>query len=260
MPRVDVSPEFRRSAAGITDRTAESGQCLIRAVCDALGLADLSTSDVLDVGCGTKFTEALINNDLPIQRYVGVDVYRDMIEFLAREVSDRRFSYVHLDVRNELYNPSGRPMTPDTDLGVGAQTFDIIWLFSVFTHLNPDDFRVMMQLLRGYVREDGALFFTVFLNERSPTGYGFTEQISQSVEEAVASGRDVAPAVLAALAGDRDAETPRFQDIFPTQPLMVAMYTRDYALELIDGTGWVVEAILPPSEFAQHQVVCRPVR
>jgi Methyltransferase domain len=88
--------------------------------------------------------------------YVGVDVYADMIDFLKQNVADPRFGYHHIDVRNERYNPDACPMTDDTDLGVGDRQFDLICLFSVFTHLNPHDYRTMLRLLRRYCGPTGA--------------------------------------------------------------------------------------------------------
>jgi SAM-dependent methyltransferase len=240
------------------DRTDESARFLIRHVCDAIGVSDLSSTELLDVGCGTKFSEAFLNHEVPIKGYVGVDVYGEMIEFLQREVDDPRFEYVHFDVRNELYNPDAAPMTASTDIGIGPRRFDLVWLFSVFTHLNPEDFRSMLHLVRRHVRDSGTLFFTVFLNERTDSEYGATEALSRAIEAAVAENRDLPPELVEALG--RDAEgVPDFVDMYPDRPLMAAMYSRRYALELIDAAGWKVETILPPNEFAQHSVVCRPV-
>jgi SAM-dependent methyltransferase len=217
----------------------------------------VSHMELLDIGCGTKFSEAFLNDDIPIESYVGVDVYGEMIEFLQREVDDSRFEYFHLDVRNELYNPDAPPMKADTDLGIGRRSFDLIWLFSVFTHLNPEDFRNMLHVLRRYVRDDGTLFFTVFLNERSATDRGATEQLSRAIETALAEGR-VGPEGVEALQ-QSSREVADFIDMDPAHPLRVAMYSRKYALELIDGTGWNVEAVLLPNDFAQHQFVCTPI-
>jgi SAM-dependent methyltransferase len=264
MAQLVVPPEFRRSADSVVQRTDESARFLIRHVCDALGLADLSGTELLDVGCGTKFSEAFLNHDIPVKHYVGVDVYGKMIEFLQREVDDPRFEYVHFDVRNELYNPEAPPMTAASDLGVGPRRFDLIWLFSVFTHLNPDDSRSMLHLLRRHVRDAGALFFTAFLNERSSSEYGATEALSRAIENAVAENRELPPELVEVLGRSAEStegtdEAPDFVDLYPDQPLMAAMYSRRYLFELVDEAGWRVETILPPNEFAQHAVVCRPV-
>ena len=262
MSRLEIPARFRRSAKGIVERTDE------RALPDRTRLsrarADRSLRNRASRRrCGTKFTDAFLNDHLPIKRYVGVDVYGEMIEFLREAVDDPRFEYHHLHVRNALYNPDAPPMTTTTDLGIGAQTFDLIWLFSVFTHLDPEDFRRMMLILRRYVRDTGTLFFTAFLNERSPSEHGATEALSRAIEAAVAEGRELPPALVDAIERsveqDQDDEIPAFVDLYPEQPLMAAMYSRAYAFDLIDGTGWNVETVLPPNEFAQHQFVCRPV-
>ena len=48
----------------------------MKLVVERLGLRDLSESDVLDVGCRVRFTQAIINRDIPILSYTGVDVHR----------------------------------------------------------------------------------------------------------------------------------------------------------------------------------------
>src|SRR4029450_10916443 len=145
MPTLDIPTKFNRSAHKDPDATAESAVYLLRYICDKLGLPDLSQQDMLDVGCGTKFTQALLNHGLSIKSYVGVDVYREMIDFLCENVADPRFEYHHVDVQNDLYNPDAPPMTAHTGLGVGHRTFDVICLFSVFTHLAPRDYTTMLR-------------------------------------------------------------------------------------------------------------------
>lgn len=254
MTRLEIPTEFKRSAPRDLNRTEESARFLLQHVCGVLGLSDLGQIDLLDVGCGTKFSEALLNEGLPIKSYVGVDVYRDMIEFLQRSVNDERFEYHHTNVRNELYNPDAPPMTESTDLGVGDRTFDLIWLFSVFTHLNPQDFRTMLQLLRRYIRPTGHLFFTVYIHETTPGGYGYIDSLARLMEESPELPKEVVGRLQA---GRRGVEP--FMDLDPAHPLRAALYSRPYAYELIEGTGWQPVKLLEPNEFAQHQFLCTPV-
>jgi SAM-dependent methyltransferase len=225
----------------------------IQYACDRLGLTDLSNQDILDVGCGTKFTQAFVNHDIPVRRYVGIDVYRGMIEFLKTSVTDPRFEFHHIDVRNELYNPNAPPMTEDIDLGVGDQTFDIIWLFSVFTHLAPRDYTVMLKLLRRYVRHSGRLLYTLFVDELTDGGHGFTDKMHRALRN-----RHGRSAVNNPRNGARRGVRP-FVDVYREYPLRCALYSREYAFELIEGTGWKPLELLPPNEFAQHQFICAPV-
>ena len=66
---------------------------LIQLICRNLGIADLGNSSVLDVGCGSKFVQAILDRGLPVGHYRGVDVFPELIEFLSTNVSDPRFSF-----------------------------------------------------------------------------------------------------------------------------------------------------------------------
>ncbi|MCB0907585.1 MAG: class I SAM-dependent methyltransferase [Nocardioidaceae bacterium] len=223
---------------------------LLGLLADAMGREDLAGVDVLDVGCGTKFSEAIVNDGLAVGSYHGADVNREVIEHLRTHNADPRFSYHHVGVRNELYNPDAPEMGVDTDLGCGDRTFDLICLFSVFTHLAPTDYAVMLRLLRRYVRPDGMLFFTVFLDELTEGGHSFPDIIDR---------RMGGPESGLSIAERQSARTVvPFHDADPSRPLTYAIYAREYAMALIDGTGWEVVEVRDPIREAQHQVVCRP--
>lgn len=216
-----VPPELRRGAAkGDESVQVEQGVRLLSLVRDRLGLTTLAHTRILDVGCGTKLAQAILNRGLEVERYFGLDVYRAMIEFLQANVKDPRLSFAHVDFHNEMYNPGGRKMTPGDRLPVGDERFDAIVLFSVFTHLAPDDYRCMLEILRKHVVDDGRLLFTLFID---PT------------------------------------PSADFRDAVPNKPLLWAYYSEAYARELIRGSGWEIESLHPPTEDTQHYFVCRPV-
>ena len=50
-----------------------------------------------------------------------------------------------------------------------------------------------------------------------------------------------------------------FLDAIPGQPLLQARYDKDFALELIAGTGWEVVSVNPPERYIQHYMICRPI-
>jgi len=138
---------------------------------------------------------------------------------------------------------------------IDGRRFDLICLFSVFTHLAPDDYVAMLRLLRRFIRPDGRLFFTLFLNEESEGGYGYVDQLS------IAMAASADPGVRKALTSQVGRrETPDFEDADPAHPLMVALYSRKYALDLIDGNGWDVVSVSPPDAHLQHHILCAPTQ
>jgi SAM-dependent methyltransferase len=257
----------------------QSARQLLELVCRACGLRDLADSSVLDVGCGTKIAKALLDDRRLIARYVGIDVEPRVIEFLRANVDDERFAFHHIDVQNDLYNPDGLPLAERTELPLGDETFDIIWLFSVFTHVAPDDYVAMLRLLRRYVRDDGWLVFSLFVNEVTGTGYGPLElraqHLAREIERQVAEQGDAQlvaelerrrqaggePVLFVTESGQLSSSgtPPDFVDLVPDKPLLQAIYSRSYAHELIEGTGWdVVSLNLPEPQYIQHYFVCRP--
>ena len=178
-----------------------------------------------------------------------------MIDWLNENVSDPRFEFHHLDAQNDLYNPDATPLAEFDRLPVALNAFDLICLFSVFTHLAPDDYVAMLQLLRRHVRPAGRLVFSLFMNDPDhPSPY------ARSIEAALASDD---PAVVQQAQATIDkalaAKDRGFLDEIPEQPLLQARYDKDFALELIEGTGWEVMSIAPPDRYIQHSMVCRPI-
>jgi SAM-dependent methyltransferase len=215
-----VPEEFHRNAPDVHVLGPENtGSVLMQLVADCLGLKDLGESDVLDVGCGVRFTQAIINREIPIKSYTGVDVHRPLIEYLQQEVDDPRFSFRHWDAQNARYNPAGEKITPESRWPVEG-TFDIIWLFSVFTHLDASDANALLAILRQHVRPSGALFFSAFI----------------------------------------DNTIDSFEDRIPEHPLSHPCYAERYLRELIEANGWRVASVSPPSRehFIQHYLVCYP--
>jgi SAM-dependent methyltransferase len=134
-----------------------------------IGFESYADKKLLDFGCGVRFSQAIINSDLPIGRYFGVDNFRPLIEFLQKNVEDRRFAYGFLDAYHPLFNPHGTALTTETPLPVAEHDFDIASMFSVITHQNPDDSRCIFTALRRHIRANGHLFFTCFLDEKIST-------------------------------------------------------------------------------------------
>ena len=252
-----VPPELEFGAHQTREEWVESGHFAVELLCRTLEREDLSGVDLLDVGCGTKLVKTLLDNSMPIGRYVGIDTQAKVIDWLKANVSDPRFEFHHLNAHNAMYNPEGSDLAEFEALPVGERRFHLICLFSVFTHLAPHDFAAMLRLLRRHAGPETKLLFSLFLRDREREAE-FAEavekrlaspdpEIRKQTEEAVARGR-------ARLAAE---EGRRFVDVNPDRPLEIARYEPDYALELVRDAGWTVLEVHPPERWIQHYMILR---
>lgn len=252
-----VPRRFRRGGkAHDEDESVESGLHLVQLMCRRFNLPDLGNSAVLDMGCGCKLVQAILDNDLPIGSYVGLDVFRELIEFLQTNVADPRFSFHALNTHNAMYNKDGEPLSADTQLPVPEYSFDIICLFSVFTHLAPHDYVAMLQMLRRYIKPGGKLIFSLFLLEKTANGLGMVDGFHKNLA-ANADLMSKFESALRARLGEEGALD--FVDYDPSDPLHWALYSRQNALRLVQGTGWEVESLNDPETSIQHYMICKPV-
>lgn len=248
MPELVVPKKFRRGILrrqADADRQRAGARYLLDMMCRQFAIEDFGAATLLDMGCGSKFSEALLGDDLPIGRYVGVDVYKDMIDFLSENVEDDRFEYHHFNAHNEMYNPQGELMTADSRLPLGDRQFDFICLFSVFTHLAPHDYGTMLKLLRRHIRPGGKLLYSVFINELTEGGHGLVDSITETLKQ---QGKQYEWA---------EGPVPDFVDAGKS-PLQWALYSREHAVGLIEGTGWRIDSLNEPEEYVQHYFVLTP--
>ena len=158
-------------------------------------------------------------------------------------------------MKNELYNPEGGPFSTNLQLPFGGSAFDLIFLFSVLTHLPPDDYRTMLTVLRRYVRSDGNLFFTLFIDELTEGGHG----LIYSASRLLADDPRLLESKPEALDADGRRRVERFRELDSSGPGLPCRLLRGLrARELIEETGWRVVRLSPPNHYIQHSFVCRP--
>ena len=223
LSRLEIPQHLHRNDPGMAAVGYEyTGQRLMDLAMRRLGIVSLADRDILDVGCGVRFTQAIINCAIPIKSYTGVEVHKPIVDFLNENVArfDDRFRFLHWNVRNLMYNQQGPALSDFQELPTD-ESFELIWLFSVFTHMDPADAMAMLQILRRHIRPNGRLFFSAFIDDNL-TGFE-----------------------------DRVKEAPLFQ----------AYYGRDYMQSLIEQAGWVVEGFFDKDQnfYIQHHFICAPV-
>ncbi|MGH8030685.1 MAG: class I SAM-dependent methyltransferase [Arenimonas sp.] len=209
MPFV-VPPQFHRNSADVIALAppADTGATLIDYMARRLGRRDLSGVDILDMGCGTRFTDTLVNRDVAFGTYTGIDVWVPLVKFLRDNVHDPRFAFHAFDARNPMYSPEGTPLTARRVLPVGERRFDLICMFSVITHQLPADAQMLFTILRKVVRPDGRMFFSVYIDDTIDTDYA--EYVADS-------------------------------------PTGLSTYTSAHIQRLLDASGWRVESVAGPN-------------
>lgn len=178
-------------------------------IIDQTGKTDLSKLNILDYGCGVKYTQFIHQNNIEIASYTGVDVDAEMLSYLKEKVTDSRFKYSIVPFQNDMYNKEGIKMEPKADLGIGSKKYDLIILLSVFTHLNPADCKCLLKILKRYLAPEGRIFYTAFINDN--------------------------------LKGD-------FLDKNPNRPLLRAVFTSDFMSKAIDEADLKVDKLLDKNE------------
>jgi len=110
-----------------------------------------------------------------IEDYHGVDVQPDLIDWARTNLTAPGFRFTCVDVANERYNPAG---LPDRTIAADPGTVDVLYAYSVFSHMNDEDTAAYLALIGQALSEQGKAFVTCFVEEgvpaweENPEGYG----------------------------------------------------------------------------------------
>ncbi len=121
---------------------------------------------ILEIGCGSgRMAIPLTRYVSPAGAYTGIDIVQRSIVWCQRNISRRspNFSFLHADLYNERYNPTGCHQARDYTFPFKDGSFDFIFLTSVFTHLLPEDAEHYLSEIARLLRRNGRGFLTCFL-------------------------------------------------------------------------------------------------
>jgi len=159
---------------------------------------------VLEPGCGTgRMAEVLTGHLSVAGSYDGFDVVAKAIRVCNNQISSKHpnFRFQHVDVVNRAYNPKGRLDPAEFPFPYADESFDFVFLTSVFTHMLPPEVRHYLSETRRVLRPQGRCLATFFLlNEESAAaarsgsagrrfeheGDGYRYDYARSPEEAIA--------------------------------------------------------------------------
>jgi SAM-dependent methyltransferase len=126
---------------------------------------------LLDVGCGPgRLPIGILRRVGEIAAYEGVDVDPAAVRWCRRHIEGEHatFRFRLLDVANSRYNPGGGADAAASRLPFEDASFDIVYLYSVFSHMLENDVRTYVREFRRVLAPGGKVFLTAFVEDDVP--------------------------------------------------------------------------------------------
>lgn len=163
-------PRYSERFTGYTGYDfVNSGQELVDVLVEATGIDE--HSKLLDIGSGIgRLAIPLTNFIIPPGSYDGLDIVKRGVRWCSTRITPEfpHFQFTHADIFNAEYNPGGTVKAEEYELPYGDASFDIVWLFSVFTHMLAADVAHYVEEISRVLRPGGTLAATFFIiNETS---------------------------------------------------------------------------------------------
>ncbi len=122
---------------------------------------------VLEPGCGpgrnARFIAPFLDPELGA--FAGFDVSAPVIDW-AKENITKRFpnaQFTHANIKNTFYNPAGDILASEYQFPYEDQRFDVVFLPSVFTHMEQEGFERYVAEIHRVMKPGGALLSWHFL-------------------------------------------------------------------------------------------------
>ncbi len=161
---IPLPPDQLRFMAETPEEFLSIGDRLVKELQDVAGLRD--DSRILDIGSGYgRLAHAIMRCGCFQGQYTGLEILKLHSEWCRDQLGslDPRFRFVHLDVRNDRYNPAGRFDAKEVAFPYADASFDVICLTSVFTHMYEEEVRHYLKEIGRLLAVGGRCYATFFL-------------------------------------------------------------------------------------------------
>jgi SAM-dependent methyltransferase len=130
-------------------------------------ICNLKPSDhVLDVGCGYGQLASPLSRYLnPEAKYEGFDIVNEMVNWCTENISSKilNFRFQHADVFNNEYNLKGTQKASEYKFPYADESFDLVFLKSVFTHMLPSDLNNYLSEISRVLKKNGKCLISYFI-------------------------------------------------------------------------------------------------
>lgn len=135
-------------------------------------------SRVLEIGCGPgRFAIGILHRLGLVASYTGVDVKPGVIRWCQENLDHPGFRFVHLDIQHPRYNAGGRLAQETVRLPAQNWSADLIYLYSVFSHMPEAQVDAHLQEFARVLAPNGRVDLTGFFESgvepmaENPPGY-----------------------------------------------------------------------------------------
>lgn len=134
------------------------------------------SSKVLEIGCGCGRNAFALAPTLGRKGYAGIDIDKPSIVAAQKNAALKKLEYEfeYLNIHNAEYNPDGEYAAHEYKFNFADESFDLIFLVSVFTHMLPKDIENYIKEISRMLKPNGKLIFTTFIMDES-TVFGATD-------------------------------------------------------------------------------------
>lgn len=121
---------------------------------------------VLDVGSGVGRVALPLTSYLNQKgEYEGLEIIKEFVEWCQENISAKypNFRFKHANVLNRNYNPNGKFAASQYKFPYEDESFDLVFLYSVFTHMLPKDLENYLSEISRVMKKNGRCLITFFL-------------------------------------------------------------------------------------------------
>ena len=124
-----------------------------------------SNHRVLDVGSGIGQKARSLTRFLDTGSYEGVDISKMGVVWCQENISSRypNFQFREADLYNSVYRPEGRQSAAQYKFPYQSGEFDFVVLFSVFTHMMPEEVDNYLAEIQRVLKPGGTCVASFFL-------------------------------------------------------------------------------------------------